>query len=48
MQWPQVIAHANWGSGGAVIPHRVQGRALVGVHGAKPPEGLKILHFALR
>ena len=35
------------GPGGAVRPQRVQGRALVGVLGTKPPEAPEILHFLL-
>ena len=33
----------SWGSGGAVSPQWVQGRALVGVQRAKPPKALKSL-----
>ena len=45
MQWPTVIANSSWGTLGVVRSQRVQGRALVGVQGAKPLEAPGISHF---
>ena len=44
-RYAMTIAWSSRGSGGAVSPHWVQGRALVGVQGAKLLEAPAILQY---